>query len=120
MTGSRMQILVNSIYELNKGVRHLFLLTAGRPDLPGIRRRLEVEGVDYFVQDVNAAKCNVFFGKAALVRTARHIAGKPLNQMSPEEDFMLGTLLSYDKERQCERYLSMIEARKAPRLAAAS
>lgn len=114
-----MQILVNSIYELNKGVRHLFLLTAGRADLPRIRNRLEIEGVDYFVQDINATKCNVFFGKAALVRTARHIAGKPLNKMSPEEDFMLGTLLSYDKERQCERYLSMIEAGRPPRLAIA-
>ncbi len=121
MTGSsRMQILVNSIYELNKGVRHLFLLTAGRSDLPFIRNRLETEGVDYFVQDVNAGKCNIFFGKSALVQTARHIAMKPLNQMSPEEDFMLGTLLSYDKERQCQRFLSMVAARQTLPLAAAS
>ncbi len=118
LTGSRMQILVNSIYELNKGVRHLFLLTAGRSELPRLRTRLETEDVDYFVQDVNAAKCNIFFGKAALVQTARHIAMKPLNQMSPEEDFMLGTLLNYDKERQCQRFLSMVEARQTVRMAA--
>lgn len=106
-----MQILVNSIYEFNKGVRHLFLLTAAKSDLPCIRGRLETEGVDYFVQEINAAKCNIFFGKSALVETARHIAMKPLNQMSPEEDFILGTLLSYDKERQCQRFLSMVKAK---------
>lgn len=117
LAGSRMQILVNSIYELNKGVRHLFLLTAGRSDLPRIRSRLEIEGVDYFVQDINATKCNIFFGKQVLVQTARYIAMKPLNRISPEEDFMLGILLNYDKERQCQRFLSMVEARQSAAMA---
>lgn len=106
-----MQVLVNALYEFDKGVRHLFLLTAGTGEIPALLNRLDRDRVDYFVQAINADKANLFFGKAALVETARHIARKPLNQISPEEDFMLGTLLSYDKERQCLRYLNMISAK---------
>lgn len=113
-----MQVLVNALYEFNKGVRHLFLLTACKGEIPALLSRLDRGQVDYFVQPINADKANLFFGKAALVETARHIARKPLNQISPEEDFMLGTLLSYDKERQCLRYLEMIRA-KAPLMLAA-
>lgn len=108
----RLHLLSNSLYEYDRGVRQLFLLTAMVEDVPPIRRRLEQEQVDYFEQPVNPSKTNVFFGKAALVETARQIASKPLNQLSPEEDFILGTLLSYDKERQCLRFLAMRGARR--------
>ena len=29
---------------------------------------------------------------------------KPLNQLTPEEDFILGAMLGYDIRVQCERY----------------
>ena len=29
---------------------------------------------------------------------------KPLNKLTPEEDFMLGIMLGYDISMQCERY----------------
>ena len=29
---------------------------------------------------------------------------KPLNQLTPEEDFILGAMLGYDICAQCERY----------------
>jgi hypothetical protein len=106
-----MQVLVNALYEFDKGVRHLFLLTVGVAEIPSVLSRLNRDQVAHFVQKVNQTKANVFFGKEALVETARHIARKPLNQITPEEDFMLGTLLSYDKERQCLRYLDMIRGR---------
>lgn len=31
---------------------------------------------------------------------------RPLDQLSPEEDFILGALLGYDIRMQCERYCS--------------
>lgn len=31
---------------------------------------------------------------------------RPLNQLSPEEDFILGALLGYDIRMQCECYCS--------------
>lgn len=32
------------------------------------------------------------------------IVTRPLNLLTPEEDFMLGTMLGYDICAQCERY----------------
>ena len=34
----------------------------------------------------------------------RMIVTRPLNLLTPEEDFMLGTMLGYDICAQCERY----------------
>lgn len=34
----------------------------------------------------------------------RLMVTRPLNELSPEEDFILGALLGYDIRRQCERY----------------
>ncbi len=32
------------------------------------------------------------------------VVTRPLNELTPEEDFMLGALLGYDIRMQCERY----------------
>ena len=37
---------------------------------------------------------------------ARAIVTRPLNALTAEEDFMLGTLLGYDREQQCRRFLT--------------
>jgi hypothetical protein len=34
----------------------------------------------------------------------RLIVTRPLNQLTPEEDFILGAMLGYDICAQCERY----------------
>ncbi len=34
----------------------------------------------------------------------RHIITRPLNQLTAEEDFILGTMLGYDLCQQCKRY----------------
>jgi hypothetical protein len=113
MTSPRLHILANSLYELDRGVRALFLMTVQISELPAVVARLARDQVAHFTQPVNAGKANVFFGKAAMVETARWLARKPLNHLSPEEDFMLGTLLGYDREGQCQRYLNKM-APKAP------
>lgn len=115
MSSPHYHILANSLYELDRGVRPLFLLTVAVEELPFVVRRLERDAVAHFIQTVNSGKANVFFGQPAQVDTARHLARKPLNRLSPEEDFMLGTLLGYDRENQCRRYLDMIASRN-PRL----
>lgn len=102
-----MKFLLNHLYEYRKGVRQLFMMTMGAEDAPQIQRRLETESIEYYVHEVNASKVNVFFGKPAWVETARNIVTKPLGRLSPEEDFILGTLLGYDKEQQCLRFLAM-------------
>lgn len=101
-----LRIFNHNVYEFRRGVRCLFLMTMAAHDLPPILVRLEGSQIEHFVQQVNAEKVNLFFGRTAFVQTTRSIVTKPLCQLTPEEDFMLGTLLGYDREQQCERYLS--------------
>lgn len=98
-------LLPQYIYELRKGVRQLFLLTMTCHEARQVRQRLAREPVAVHCQAVNDNKVNVFFGSPALVATARLIADRPLHQLSAEADFMLGTLLGYACDQQCERYL---------------
>jgi hypothetical protein len=39
----------------------------------------------------------------------REIGDKKLNELTPEEDFILGIMLGYDRLRQCNRYLKQKE-----------
>jgi hypothetical protein len=55
----------------------------------------------------------VYFGQVRFVEIAKRIAVRPLNQLSPEEDFMLGILLGYERGQQCQRYLARV--RRSPR-----
>ena len=49
-------------------------------------------------------KVNLYFGEPSCLELVRTFVHKPLNRLTPEEDFMLGALLGYDLVRQCERY----------------
>jgi hypothetical protein len=111
-------VLLNHLYEYRKGVRQLVLLTLSSDDLEMSIARLELDSVDYFVQPVSRTKSNLFFGRTAWVETARRIVTKPLSHLSPEEDFILGTLLGYDREQQCRRFLIQ-SARGVPMMMAA-
>ena len=84
------------------------MMTLAADDSAAVIEALREASVDYHVHEVAAAKVNLFFGRRALVETAKSIVTKPLSRLSPEEDFILGTLLSYDREQQCERYLARI------------
>lgn len=99
------RIVNHSLYELDKGVRQLFMLTLSWTDLPGVVARLAAERVDHYVHRLNDSRVNLFFGRAAFVQTVRRFVDKPLCDLTAEEDFMLGALLGYDREQQCSRYL---------------
>ncbi|MFG1376859.1 DUF2023 family protein [Xanthobacter autotrophicus] len=101
-----MRLFQHHVYEYGRGVRALFLMTLCRAELPLVLARLGRHGIDHFVQEVSPRKVNVFFGRPAFVAVARAVVTRPLNTLTAEEDFMLGTLLGYDKEQQCRRYLS--------------
>lgn len=104
--GATQRLFHHHLYELGRGVRPLFLMTLGTRDLPPLLARLERAGIDHFVQQVSPAKANLFFGRDAFVAVARAFVTRPLNALTAEEDFMLGTLLGYDREQQCRRYLT--------------
>jgi hypothetical protein len=100
--------LGQAIYEFRKGVRVLFMMTMMPLEAAAVQKRLSIEGVDCHTQLVGLTKVNVFFGRPACVAVVRELTGRPLFELTPEQDFMLGTLLGYDREQQCERFLGKI------------
>lgn len=98
------KVLLNHIYEYKKGVRHLILHTLNKCYLPIAIERLKSQGICYTVQKASEHAVNLYFGRPECVETIRLITTRPLNQLSPEEDFILGALLGYDLRMQCERF----------------
>jgi hypothetical protein len=103
---SVLRLFHHHVYEYSRGVRDLFLMTINRRELELVLSGLEVRGIHHFVQELSAAKANLFFGRAAFVAVAQSLVTRPLNALTAEEDFMLGTLLGYDCEQQCRRFLT--------------
>lgn len=99
-----MKVLMNHIYEYKKGVRNMVLFTFNKRYEEYALRRLERQGINYIVQPVGGDRLNLFFGKRECLDAIRMMVTRPLNQLSPEEDFILGAMLGYDICAQCERY----------------
>jgi hypothetical protein len=99
--------LVHRLYEYRKGVRQLFMMTMTAQEAATVTMRLRNESIEHHAQPVSPRKVNVFFGREACVELVRHVVTKPLCRLTPEEDFILGTLLGYDREQQCLRFLAM-------------
>ena len=99
-----MKMLLHHIYEFRKGVRDLVLCTLS-PTCAGLLiERLRSQGIDYLLQPVTEQKVNLYFGKRSCLDAVQTFVDKPLNKLTPEEDFMLGIMLGYDISMQCERY----------------
>ena len=98
------RIFLNHVYEFKKGVRNMVLYTMNKEYEAFAIRRLERQNISYLIQEVNANKINLFFGKAECMDAIRHIIIRPLNHLTPEEDFILGAMLGYDICQQCKRY----------------
>ena len=48
------------------------------------------------IQEVSEKKVNLYFGKQECLDAVKTFIHKPLNRLSPEEDFMLGAYLGCD------------------------
>ncbi|MBO4806676.1 MAG: DUF2023 family protein [Paludibacteraceae bacterium] len=101
---SEFMVLSNHIYEYKKGVRNLVLYTLDNRYKEMVCERLESQKIDYLVQPVNDKNVNVYFGEPVCLAAIRTFIHRPLNQLTPEEDFMLGALLGYDICKQCSRF----------------
>ena len=89
------RIFLNHIYEFKKGIRNMVLYTMSKEHEDFAVRRLK---------KISTNKINLFFGKPECMEAMRHIITRPLNQLTAEEDFILGTMLGYDLCQQCKRY----------------
>ena len=99
-----LKVLMNHIYEYQKGVRRMVLFTFNKKNEAFARTRLERQHIEYVIQPVGNDRLNLFFGKRECLDAIRMIVTKPLCQLSPEEDFILGAMLGYDICAQCERF----------------
>ncbi len=102
-----MKIFLNHIYEFKKGVRQMVLYTVNKRFEDFATARLARQNIDYFIQQVDSTKINIFFGRSQCINAIRCFINKPLNQLSPEEDFILGVMLGYDICAECERYCGL-------------
>ena len=98
------KVLANHIYEYKKGVRRMILFTCNRRFEQQTCHRLCRQSIDYVVQPAGKENVNVYFGRKECLDAIRLFVTRPLNELSPEEDFILGAMLGYDICAQCERY----------------
>lgn len=103
------RIFLNHIYELKKGIRNMVLYTMSKEHQAFAIRRLKNQGISYMIQEVGTNKINLFFGSAECMDALRYIIIRPLNQLTAEEDFILGAMLGYDLCMQCKRYCNKKE-----------
>jgi len=102
-----MEVFTHHIQEYKKGLRALVLYTTKASNRYAIEERLTRERIDYYIQKVNGTKINVFFGNPICVSVIKQMNITSLSNLTDEEDFIfiLGTMLGYDRVKQCERYL---------------
>lgn len=103
---AELQLFMNCIYEYKKGIHSMVLLTMSSRHREFATRRLESNGISYEIQTVSPGKMNLFFGREECMEVIRKIVIRPLNQLSAEEDFILGAMLGYDICQQCVRFCS--------------
>ena len=103
-TPAELKVLLNHIYELKKGVRSMALYTTRAALCRPAVERLERQGIRYAVQPVGSGRVNIYFGREECIEAIALLVRRPLNLLSPEEDFILGALLGYDICGQCRRY----------------
>ncbi len=99
-----MKVLMNHIYELRKGVRQMVLFTCNKRYETCAIQRLKNMGIPYLVQPAGRWNLNLYFGKEECLNAIRLIVTRPLNELTPEEDFILGAVLGYDICVQCQRF----------------
>lgn len=100
-----MRVFDTYLYEVSKGTKPAALVTVEVSSLDVIKKKLQKKGFDFIVQEIQNSKANVFFGKKECIDVIR-VFLKPLSELNPYEDFILGTILGYDTKIQCERFLS--------------
>lgn len=99
-----LKVLMNHIYEFRKGVRQMVLFTCHKRYEAFARQRLEHMGIPYLVQPAGKQNLNLYFGRSECLDAIRLIVNRPLNELTPEEDFILGAVLGYDICAQCQRF----------------
>ena len=75
---TEMKVLMNHIYELHKGVRHMVLFTCNKKYSELAIQRLESQGIPYLLQPAGQQNLNVYFGQCECLEAIRLIVTRPL------------------------------------------
>jgi hypothetical protein len=108
-----LKVLSNHIYELQKGVRQMVLFTCPKQYEACTKKRLCSQNMDFVLQSAGKNNLNFYIGRKECLNAIRLIVTRPLNELTPEEDFILGTMLGYDLCAQCERYCERCKKRNS-------
>ncbi len=103
----KLKVFSHLVYECKKGVRSAALCTLQSECRELAVAKLKANQMAYFICPVNNTKINIFFGERVCIDVISGFCNKPLNKLSPEEDFMLGAILGYGICEQCRRYCKM-------------
>ncbi len=106
------QVFLHHIYEYKKGLRNLVLHTMNIEERDSAEQLLKRKDISYMIQTVSESKINIFFGAEVCVNIIKEFGMKSLSNYTDEEDFILGTLLGYDRVMQCERFLKRRSKKK--------
>lgn len=98
------------MYELNKGLRNLALLTTTAENFEIIKERLDKCNYEYITEILKSNYINIFFGTSECIEVLKKFKKNSLREFTPEEDFILGVLLGYNIEQQCKRYIGRKKA----------
>ena len=99
-----LKVFLNHIYEFKKGVRRMVLYTTNKKYEDFAVKRLANQRIKFIVQQVDDERINLFFGCDECIEAIRLLVNRPLNKLTPEEDFILGAMLGYDICVQCRRW----------------
>ena len=102
------KVFYHHIYEYRKGLRNLILHTVSRDFRHPIEAKLRKSNIAYQIYPLGNGNINIFFGAEECVDVIKAIGKSSLRDYSPEEDFILGTMLGYDRLQQCRRYLGFV------------
>ena len=99
-------VFFHMMYELNKGLRSLALLTTTTENFEIIKERLDRCSYEYILENLKSGYVNIFFGTKECIEVLKKFKKNSLRDFSPEEDFILGVLLGYNVQQQCKRYIN--------------
>lgn len=99
-------VFFHMMYELNKGLRNLALLTTTQENFELIKDRIERCRYEYIKEELKSNYVNIFFGNKECIEVLKRFKKNSLKEFTAEEDFILGVLLGYNVEQQCKRYIN--------------
>lgn len=100
------RMAMHHIYEYEKGIRPMVLCTLSPEDCELILPKLASRHIDYYTKMTPAGhNVNLFFGRKACIDVVRRfLQDAHLHELDDEQDFIIGAMLGYDINMQCERY----------------